>query len=111
MQRKSLLGWWIKVRRHLPVVAACVAVGVLLIAETAFAQRTQRRFIPICLFDIPEPRIVPSPVKVPAGGKRTVTTAILCDRQDLFPDPVSHAEIWLVDGDEQHFVPLAVREH
>ena len=35
MQRESLLGWWINVRRRLPVVAVCVAVGVLLIAETA----------------------------------------------------------------------------
>ena len=99
MQRKSLLGWWIKVRRRLPVAAVCVAVGVLLIAETALGQRTQRRVIPACTSPEFAPRITPSPVKVPVGGKRTVTTAMLCDIESLFLSSAEALAIWLVDGD------------
>ena len=98
MQRESLLGWWIKVRRRLPVAAVCVAVGVLLIAETALGQRTRRRMIPACTSPEFAPRIVPSPVRVPVGGTRTVTTAMLCDRE--FPSSFEFLKLWLVDDDE-----------
>ena len=100
MQRESLLGWWIKVRRRLPVVAVCVAVGVLLIAETALGQRTQRRVIPACTSREFAPVILPSPVRVPVGGERFVTTAMLCDIGSLsLSSAFKELEVWLVDGD------------
>ena len=67
MQRKSLSGWWMKVGRRLPAAAVCAA-GVLLIAQAAMGQRTQRRMIPACTSPEFAPRIVPRLLKVPVGG-------------------------------------------
>ncbi len=94
MQRESLLGWWINVRRRLPVVAVCVAVGALLIAETALGQRTRRRTIPACTSPEFAPRIMPSLVKVPVGGKRTVTTAMSCNVESLFLSSAASLYVW-----------------
>ncbi len=99
MQRKSLLGWWIKLRRRLPAAVVWVAVGVLLIAETAFAQRTQRRMIPDCTSPDTEIRITLSPTKVPIGGTRIVITTLLCNVESLFFD-WPQAQVRLVDGDD-----------
>ena len=100
MQRKSLLGWWIKVRRRLPVAAVCVAVGVLLITQAAFAQRTQRRVIPACTSPDAEIRIIRSPTKVPIGGSRIVITSLLCNVGSLFFGSPEAIDVSLVDGDD-----------
>ena len=99
MQRESLLGWWIKVRRRLPA-AVCAAVAVLLIAETAFAQRTQRRVIPDCTSPDAEIRIIRSPTKVPVGGSRIVVTSLLCNVGSLFFGSPEALAVNLVDGDD-----------
>ena len=92
-------GWWINVRRRLPAAAVCVAVGILLAEGTALGQRTRSRTIPACTSPEFAPRIMPRQVRVPVGGKRTVTTAIPCDVESLLLSR-PRLRVVLTDGDD-----------
>ncbi len=105
MKSKSSVGRWTKLRRCLAIGPVFAGVAVLLIAGEAFGQSSRRR-IPDCTSPDADIRIIQSPTKVPIGGRRIVTTTLLCNVGSLFFGSPEAIEVRLVDGDDLSISPL-----